>query len=111
MNFLIRLMCLACLLAMVNLSLHATVHIDHALGDSAALVDCQCCQTYDSLADHGALNFKPLATARVPYPDFAVNNLARHRHHLFYARAPLSNRSSSHSLLYRLFSKFKGSFK
>ena len=68
MNFLIRLMCLACLLAMVNLSLHATVHTDHALGDSAALVDCQCCQTYDSLADHGALNFKPLATARASLP-------------------------------------------
>lgn len=86
MNFLIRLMCLACLLAMVNLSLHATVHTDHALGDSAALVDCQCCQTYDSLADHGALNFKPLATARASHPDLAVNNQARH--HLFYARAP-----------------------
>ena len=97
---------------MVNLLLHATVHIDNALGDSAALVDCQCCQTYDSLADHGTLNFKPLATARGPYPDLAVNNLARHRHHLFCARAPpLSNRLSSHSLLYRLFSKFKDSFK
>ncbi len=88
MRFLIKVMLVVCLLTMVNLSLHAAVHIDHASGDSAALIDCQSCQTYDSLADHGTLNYKPLAIACAPYPDLAVNNLARHRHPLFYARAP-----------------------